>query len=331
MSPINDGAKGHATEESLREYFIDAGYFVVRGVPVVFEAEEVSDVDLWLYIRTSALHRSRSNVDVKARQRAKAFERVLWARGLQAILALDDAIVATTDKRPAVKRFALQHGVKVLDGKFLQRLQSRTSNGRLTEEEFFYEIDTENLDKVRGQWRGRLDAAKAKLVTGLDFSGCNFWLNEACFFLSKFAISERRSAALRAFYLMVAFFHLGLDFRYREFAFEQDEDRRRILLRGFQQGEKDWTEFRELLRTAAPELSRELENLKQTGRESMLAQYFAETRVSSRLFDVAKRFETLAFARALPWPETIDAELKSVVGVLADYAAVDRRKVIRGA
>jgi hypothetical protein len=329
MSSSQDGSKGHVVEESLRGYFLEAGYFVARGVPVEFASEEVSDVDLWLYIRSSAIHRSRANVDIKARQRAKAFERVVWAKGIQVILGLDDAIVATTDKREAVKRYALAHAVRVLDGSFLQRLETRTPTGRLSEEEFQRQIDPDNLDKLRGNWRDRLHDAKARLLTSLDFGGCNFWLLEAAFFLSRFAIQEREQAALRAMYLNLAYFNIGLDFRYRDFAFEQEDDRRKILVRGFQQGENDWTELRSVIRRAAPELSRELEFLNKNGREQVLAQYFADTKVSTRLFDIARRLENAAFAPQVPSPEELDADLKGIIGVFADYAGIDRRRVLR--
>jgi hypothetical protein len=130
-------------------------------------------------------------------------------------------------------------------------------------------------------------------------------------------------------YLNLAYFNIGLDFRYRDFAFEQEEDRRRILVRGFQQGENDWAELRSVIRRAAPELSRELEFLNQNGREQVLAQYFAETKVSTRLFEVARRFENAAFAPQVPSPEELDADLKATIGVFADYAGVDRRRVLR--
>lgn len=328
--PQGEG-KGQVAEERLREYFLDAGYFVCRGVPVTFESDEVSDIDLWLYTRSSALHRARANVDIKVRQRSKAFERVVWAKGLQGILGLDDAIVATTDRRDSVKRFALAHAVRVLDGAFLQRLEARAQNARLSEEEFQRELDPDNLDKLRGKWRDRLREAKARLVTSLDFSGCNYWLEEASYFLSRFSIREREAAALRSFYLTLAYFHIGLDFRYRDFAFEQEDDRRKVLLRGFQQGEKDWTEFMAILRKAAPAVGRELDMLKATGREQILAQYFGELRVSMRLFDVARRLESVAYAPSLVWPDLLDAETRSVIGVLSDYVGVDRRKVLRGA
>ncbi len=49
--------KGPKMEELLRSYFLKAGYYVVRGVPFVYEGFDVTDIDLWLYSRTSSVSR----------------------------------------------------------------------------------------------------------------------------------------------------------------------------------------------------------------------------------------------------------------------------------
>ena len=42
-------SKGSALEEILKDYFLRAGYFVVRGVPYRVEGTDLTDIDLWLY------------------------------------------------------------------------------------------------------------------------------------------------------------------------------------------------------------------------------------------------------------------------------------------
>ena len=49
MSDVNTGRKGLELEEVLKEYFWQAGYFAVRGVPYRLDDEDVTDVDFWLY------------------------------------------------------------------------------------------------------------------------------------------------------------------------------------------------------------------------------------------------------------------------------------------
>src|ERR1700722_10288241 len=111
--------KGGRSEELLRDYFLESGFFAVRAVPVMFEGIDVSDIDIWLYIRPSPISRERVNVDAKNKATPKALERILWAKGLQSILGLERCIVATTDKRLAIKKYGAQHDVLVLDGSFL--------------------------------------------------------------------------------------------------------------------------------------------------------------------------------------------------------------------
>ena len=69
--------KGPNLEEVLRAYFWQAGYFVVRGIPYRLDGEAVTDVDLWLYERPTALTRRRLIVDVKNRRSPRVSERLI--------------------------------------------------------------------------------------------------------------------------------------------------------------------------------------------------------------------------------------------------------------
>ncbi len=111
--------KGPSLEELVREYFSKQGFYALRGVKLLFEGEDVTDVDVWLYGRQSAGVRTRVVVDVKNKRSPKAFERILWTRGLQLALGCDRAIVATTDGSAKVTRFAQQQKVALLSTKFL--------------------------------------------------------------------------------------------------------------------------------------------------------------------------------------------------------------------
>ena len=61
----NKRTKGPMAEESLRNYFLSIGYYVVRGVKFKFRCFDVTDVDLWLYSRKTPLNRERACVDIK--------------------------------------------------------------------------------------------------------------------------------------------------------------------------------------------------------------------------------------------------------------------------
>lgn len=115
------GTKGNKAEESLRLYFLDAGYYVVRGVPYKYKDFDITDIDLFLYGRASALSRERNIVDIKNKKTPQAVERIFWTKGLQKSLNMDHAIVATTETNPAVLAYGKENDVIVLDGKFLKK------------------------------------------------------------------------------------------------------------------------------------------------------------------------------------------------------------------
>src|SRR4029079_147796 len=70
MSDATSGRKGSDLEETLKEYFWQAGYFAVRGVPYRLDDEDVTDVDVWLYERPAA--RARRRFTVAAKNKAEA-------------------------------------------------------------------------------------------------------------------------------------------------------------------------------------------------------------------------------------------------------------------
>ena len=73
--------KGYQMEENLRNYFLEMGYFVVRGVKYNFKDTEGTDIDLFLYNRPTILSRERINVDIKNKKTPQAMERIFVAKG----------------------------------------------------------------------------------------------------------------------------------------------------------------------------------------------------------------------------------------------------------
>ena len=103
--------KGPRMEELLRSYFLKAGYYVVRGVPFIYEGFDVTDIDLWLYSRTSSVSREITLVDAKNKKTPQAIERIFWVQGLRIATKATNAVVATTEKRQEVKE-TLQNPIK---------------------------------------------------------------------------------------------------------------------------------------------------------------------------------------------------------------------------
>jgi hypothetical protein len=334
--------QGARTEEILRRYFLEQGFFVVRALKLKHHSVDVTDVDLWLYQRSSALMRERIIVDARDRGRPKATERILWAVGVRDMIGVDRCVVATTDRRPEVKEFAAKGEVLILDGGMLSRLQSRFSSatGRLAEEDFAVEVFPRGDEKLLRDWQKRIDESKGRLLQALSFDGCNAWLEDAGYFLAAARPGlPRCDAALRLAYLNLSFLLIGLDWIMRQTVFEDRDTRITHLEGGFRFGSKGREGFENLLRTSeslliqcVPDMSgiaatvrnratNQLQGLPAEG----LAQFFARSEVYSKLFSMARSFEQAAFAENLSRPSEMDVPLQAVVGAVLDFFGSPRK------
>ncbi len=335
--------KGARTEELLRRYFLDIGYFAVRDIQFIFQGHVITDVDLWLYLRPSILTRQRTIVDIKNKRTPQAIERIFWTKGLQEALGLDGAVVATTDKRPAVRNFGLQNNVTVLDDSFLSKLESQRahSRDRLSEEEFLSEFGADLLGKMRGDWLARLQLSKSRLLSHLDFSGCNTWLADASYFAEQTIVDpQRRVPATRLLYLSISFFLIALDFILKDFSFVDPSLKAKTLKNGFTHGaigsegvERLLAQSITLIENYLPEGRRWTDQLRknvlgafQDVPADILKEFFGRVDISGSLFVFARKLEELAYFREFTPPQSLDAELKSVVGVVLDFSQIERAK-----
>lgn len=332
--------KGAAAEEALRNYFLSIGYYVVRGAKFTYNRFDVTDVDLWLYARNSPLSRERVCVDIKNKRTPQALERIFWAKGLQTVLELDSCIVATTDTRPDVSEFGLKHNVKVLDGKFLSRLTKspRSHMSRITEEEFLAEMDAGSLGRLGGDWRGRYEMSKSRLLHSLNFDGCNAWLEDINYLLSQ---TVSGIETWRLLYASCSHLLIAIDFILRELLTTAQEQRRQIIERGIRYGVSGQAFTENVGRMAAalvesvaaqPGLSQMLQHELQAQaanvKADLLAEYFSKNSASSGLFELALAFETAAFSTNITAPSQLPITCQSIIGVLADFCDIDRKNVL---
>lgn len=331
--------KGPAAEEALRNYFLNIGYFVARGCKFTYNRFDVTDVDLWLYARNSPLSRERVNVDIKNKKTPQALERIFWAKGLQTVLRLDSCVVATTDSRPDVRDFGLQHDVKVLDGKFLARLTKsvKSQQDRISEEEFLREIDDRSLGRLGGNWCDRYELSKSRLLHSLNFDGCNAWLEDIGRLLSDIGSGIPR---WRLLYATCAHLLIAMDFILREHVTSDHDQRKAVIDAGIRYGESGQTFTEKVSRMAAslvesvaaqPGLAKtvqqEIEDQASQVKAEILAEFFAKN--TSGFFDIALQLEAAGFATALPMPSMLPTSCQSVIGVLADFCSIDRKLAIQ--
>lgn len=339
-------SKGARMEEALRAYFSDLGYFVVRSVPFKYEGFDVTDIDLWLYTRTSSVARHRAIVDIKNKKTPQAIERIFWVCGLKKALSVEQAIVATTDKRAEVKDFGREMNVTVLDGVFTARLEKKYGEPqqRMSEDEFLNLISSETLGKLDGDWRGRYEEGKSRLAYGLSFDSCNIWLEHGRFFAEQIVVRpQKKEAACRLLYAFAAFLCIGVDFILKELAFSEAIGKKKALAEGFTYGSSGAHGAEDILDAATGLVEQFAPNGELIGRQvrervkeefgrlrsNMLSEYFGRAETARTTFQMACALEQHAMERTFrPYPN-LEPELQGVMGVLLDYWDIERKSILR--
>ena len=333
--------KGPRMEELLRSYFLKAGYYVVRGVPFVYESFDVTDIDLWLYGRTSSVSREITLVDAKNKKTPQAIERIFWVQGLRIATKATNAVVATTEKRQEVKDFGRELGVIVLDGTFLGKLDKTDDPNalRYSDEEFFSKIDEYSLSKLDGDWRGRMVHSKSLLAKSLSFDSCNEWLMQGKFFAEQsITKSNQREAALRCLYMICSFIAIAVDFCMKEISFHEQSERSALIKDGFTYGSKGSAGLKKILNVSIGLIEQHAIDGVATSRQvrssierqlaalntAILGEFFAKHDVARSLFTVAHLLEQLAMSREFLSDAKATPELRSVLYCLLDYWEIDR-------
>lgn len=325
--------KGYLIEEAIRDYFLELGFYVLRGVEFSHKTMLTTDIDLWLYNRPSSLTRERINVDIKNKKTPHATERIFWTKGVQTILGLDKCIVATSDKHPLIKEFGDKNNVIVLDGNFLNKIKVKYTGSRLTEEEFLKEITEGSLGKISGNWAEIVKKEKSSMLSSLDYSGCISSLENIREFMEySITMPQRKKSACKVSFLFISYFLIKLDYLLKDLAFYDNTARRELLEKGMKYGNFGEKGLQSVMDTAKKlagldgsqnmdnQILSEYDKLK----TDILGQYFSKYDVVNKLFALAKQFESLAFNRSFENPNQLSIELKSIISVLLDYHEIKR-------
>ncbi len=345
MSKAKDGQKGIVLEELLRAYFLRAGFFVIRGVPISFEGDDLTDVDLWLYERPTGTTRRVQIVDIKYKQRPKAVERLLWTRGLVDALDVDGAYVVTTDKRKNLRKIAKKLDLSIMDGTDLQRIQGRQNilfPERLTDEELVAML--REVDK--GRRERELQEARKEIIGSLsDGFGASSVVRSLESFsrLGGAAVSAHPGsvgavAAGRLAYLAAAITCQSLDYVSVAAAFRSVDERRELLLNAVRYGASDRDEGMRNLRLAVgliekyapngPVAARAVETGLNSDLDAIPAEIVADQAVrllkDGQLFAVGRELEAACYSRLCPTFDQLGLHAKSLIGAFLDYASVNR-------
>lgn len=325
--------KGELMEELLRNYFLSLGYYVVRGIKYKYEGCDITDVDLYLYGRSSSLTRERINVDIKNKKSPQAFERILWVNGLRHLLNFDYCVVATTDQRPVINTFGNLHNTIILDGAFLAKLKANSFPERLTEDDFL-----EKLSKYKSyntfqnkDWRYIYEVSKSRLLTEMDFSGFNSELFVLKYYLEKILIDQqKREIAMRMAYITLSHLLIIIDFIIKDIAFLDSIGREKKLSDGFKFGNLGKEGVDKIISMAVQIAGSKTANSVIKSLNSIptdiLKDFFSKNENTKNLFGWAKEFERIGYNRQFINPEDLDTSLKGVLSVMLDYIGVERKK-----
>jgi hypothetical protein len=347
MSARPKGSKGFDLEEMLRAYFLRAGFFVARGVPLQHAGDDLTDVDLWLYERPTGSSRRRQIVDAKSKSKPKAIERLLWTKGLMELLEVDGAYVATTDSRPMLRRIAKKLGTALLDGGDLRRIGESDKvvyPDRLTEEEFVSQIAKFDLTRRDRTVQTFYSDTKSSLIDAFGTATVNRALDTmgAVMLLaaSVHPNSEDAQLAVRIAYFVASIVALSIDFVISEFSFRTVDERRTALVNTIRYGTSDEVSGRERIVLATELLKKYGPKGEATGRAvetavmrdlqnipaEIISDYVVKHTRQDDLFRIAKRLEHAAFSRDLPSFDILDAEERSFIAALLDFGGVDRTR-----
>jgi hypothetical protein len=335
--------KGEMAEEVLRDYFLEQGYFVVRGIPYKYQDVDVTDVDLWLYAKTSLLTRERINVDIKRKRTPQALERIFWTKGLQNVLNLDKCIVSTTDKRKYIREFGIKNDVTVLDGDFYNRLVSRGQffESRITEEELFSGLSPQDSYTSCDELK-RYKISKSNLLSRLDFDGINSALKDIKYWMEKSVLlrGEENKTALRMLYIVISFFLISVDYVAKDIVYLNQESRFSYLKDGFRYGKIGEDKSKEILEMAIKLSSVMSSNPNQNTLRNdffhqyssidaeMLAEFFSKVAHLKLLFDHALTFEAYGYSKTIIPPSKLGVEMKSLIGLLSDFLKIERKEIL---
>jgi hypothetical protein len=337
---------GASLEELVRAYFVQQGFFALRGVAYRFEDEEVTDIDTWLYGRQSASVRTRTIVDIKDKRSPKAFERILWARGMQLALGCDRAIVATTDGGTKINRFAHQQKVGLLTKDFLQRLQDRVETGeRMTLEQFCDNIRLYKDQKQDGDWLRQISDAKSALVSMHGYPAFNRATGAFSFFAHRAETRPRhREQALRGAYFTAALACIALDAALERNVYDDAAVRYKTIAEGITYGDAGDSRVQNSIRTVlqvisdsmsngrvlSKQASETLDGMFKSVRADIVAEFFVKEHNANTLVSVARELDERSHSINADNIQNITVEAKSILGIFADFVKANRAVLLNG-
>ena len=335
--------KGGSLEELVRAYFSRQGFFALRGVSYRYENEEIADIDVWLYGRQSANVRTCMIVDVKNKRSPKAYERILWTRGMQIALKCDRAVVATTDDSAKVARFAHRQEVALLSKSFIGMLRDKLNiTERLSLEQFVENIRRNGNHKQDGDWLRRISDVKSVLISQHGYPAFSKAITGFRFFAERIQTrSHYREQALRGAYLTAAVACVALDRAFEQIVYDTSGRRYGAIVNGVTYGDASDRRVQNSIESVLDVIAKGMKNGRVISREvrdeigrmlgaraDIIAEYFSKEQNAGTLVDVAKELDDRAHSKVPAEIQKLSVGAKSVLGIYADFVQVRRTDLL---
>ena len=325
--------------------------YVARGIPLNFDGDDISDVDLWLYERPTGSSRRRQIIDIKSKIRPKAIERLFWTKGLLELLKVDGAYIATTDCRSVIKDISSKLGLSVIDGLDLKRIAESEKvwfTDRLNEEdidELIKAVDKSRKNKVL---QSKFNDLKSTLIDNFGSGTVNRSLGHFLSFSQEFLTCHPNSNAaeiyLRLVYFSASIIAISLDFTLSKIPFKSNEEKRKAIHNVIRYGDEDNERGLEKARIAYALVEHYLPNgraaslsMKNAMEEDykkipveIISDYILSNLKNEGLFRLAKSLEYQAYKDSLLGFDSLEIEEKSFLGVLMDFTGIEREKFANG-
>lgn len=344
MSGEKGRVRGAEAEEALRLYFLATGYYVEKGIAFKFSGFDVTDLDLFLYSKASALTRERINVDIKRKRTPQAIERIFWTKGLCEVLDFDKCMIATTDKKKQTRDFGRLHGVTVLDGGFLERvIKHYKSNDRITEAQLIGMMGGD-CESCNGRKLKDIYINQKELLAGvMGFNSINKLLYDLNGLLRELTISTNKKEILTRMTLAtIARILILFDFVSRSYSSADVMARKEMLEEGLRYGDAGKERAIEVIDSAIrliakvgqqslferTDLQREFDSQAIRYPAGGLAEFIALSETQKKLFDTSREFHDLAFRGKAPGLSNLVTLQKSFLGCFLDFFKLDRRDFI---
>lgn len=339
------GKKGFETEEVVRSYFLNAGFFVVRGVKLRNGEDELTDIDLWLYERSATLARRRIIIDIKDNSQPRAAERLFFVKGLAEIIQVEAVGVATSDNRKSLRELARKHNILWIDNADLQRLKSSqkiASLSRLTDKMLEGLISQIDSGRSSRDIRDTFWAIKSSVADRFGPSCANLASDGVCQY-SKSAIEAHPNSIsaqvfTRLVYFSAAIAAAAFDFSSGDSALRPTPERVSTIANAIRRGADikgtednlRWTEaaIREFVpdgsgiaKFVREQFTKALESIPADG----LAEVVVKMTTTDRLFNAARDLEKAAYGIDLLAFDDLSIDAKSFLGAILDYHNIGRK------